>query len=101
MDISLRVHRVSTHPVEVPVTYDGETAKAMLPELEVELVHEKGLHGSMTLHFRTQADIAAARDMFAPGSEVVVTMKAGASNTPADPVAADPAPDVINTDVSH
>ena len=86
MDISLRVHRVSTHPVEVPVVYNGETANAMLPELEVELVHEKGLHGSITLHFRTQADIAAAHDMFKPGSEVIVTMKAGASSTEADPV---------------
>lgn len=92
MDITLRVHRVSTHPVEVPVTYAGETAKAMLPEMEVELVHEAGLHGTMTLHFRTQADIAAAKDMFMPGSEVIVTMKAVASDTPADPV-----PDAIET----
>lgn len=92
MDIEFHVHRVSTHSVEVPVVYDGQTAKAMLPEMEVELVHMKGLHGSMTLHFRTQADIASARDIFQAGSAVVVTMKAGASDTPADPV-----PDEITT----
>ncbi len=81
MDITMRVNRVSTHPVEVPVTYAGQDMKAMMPELEVELFHEHGTHGSLTLHFRTAAEIADAKAAFVQGSEITLHV-AGAAAAP-------------------
>jgi hypothetical protein len=73
MDISLRCNRMSTHPVEVVVDYNGEKARASLPELEVELYDELLSHGSITLRYRTQSDIAAAKAMFKQGELVSLT----------------------------
>lgn len=87
MDVIMRINRVSTHPVEVDVHYAGEAARATLPELEVEMYDEGQLHGTTTLHFRTQADIAEARKTFKQGGEIVASYSA----KPA-------APEVISTD---
>lgn len=88
MDIPMRVHRVSTHPVDVDVVFNGEKARASLPELEVELMSDHG-HGSHMLHFRSAADIAAAKALFKQGN--TVTMSYGPS---AD------APQVISTEAA-
>lgn len=73
MDIQMRVHRVSTHPVEVEVNYNGDVAKAMLPEMEVELMTAGGHHGTHTLHFRSQTDILEARELFHQGDLVTLS----------------------------
>lgn len=72
MDIAMRVHRVSSHPVDVDVTFNGETIRATLPELEVELKNDDG-HGTQALHFRSAADIKAAKDLFVQGGMVMVS----------------------------
>lgn len=78
MDVTLRINRASTHPVEVMVEHQGETAKAVMPELEVEMYDETGQHGTCTLHFRKQSEIAAAREVFVQGNEVTMTFAAKA-----------------------
>lgn len=86
MNIPMRVHRVSTHPIEVDVVFNGEPARAHLPELEIELVSDDG-HGSYMLHFRTSAEIAEAKNIFKQGSFVEMGFTAGPEqiNTEADP----------------
>ncbi len=92
MDIMFCVNRVSTHSVEVPVQYNGEEARAMLPETEVELYDDKTMHGSLTLHFRSQAEIAEARTMFVAGSMVKLSFSQEmVISTEADPVVDAPA----------
>lgn len=79
MDITMRVNRVSTHAAEVSVTHKGEVAKAMMPELQVELHDETpGGHGSFTLHFMSQAEVAEAKSVFVPGAMVTLSAVAGA-----------------------
>lgn len=90
MEVTMRINRVSTHPVEVIVEHEGEKAKAVMPELEVEMYHEGEQHGTQTLHFRKQTDIAAARQVFVQGGEVIVTYNAkapAAITTSAEPAA--------------
>lgn len=92
MNIPMRVHRVSTHPVEVEVHYNGEKAIASLPELEVELMSDDG-HGSHMVRFRSAGDIAAAKALFKPSSTVMMSYAAAGPaviSTEADP-AAEPA----------
>lgn len=87
MNVPMRVHRVSIHPVEVEVVFNGEKAQANLPELEVELTSADG-HGSQMLHFRSSADIAAAKAMFKQGSDVMMSFSAAGPaviKTEADP----------------
>lgn len=72
MNIPMRVHRVSIHPVEVEVVFNGERALANLPELEVELTSDDG-HGSHMLHFRSSAEIAEAKALFKQGSTVLLS----------------------------
>lgn len=87
MNIPMRVHRVSSHPVDVEVVFNGEKARASLPELEIELTSDDG-HGSHALRFRSSAEIAAAKALFSPGSTVMMTYAtAGPAviNTEADP----------------
>jgi hypothetical protein len=78
MDILLRCNRMSTHPVEVTVDYNGEKARATLPELEIELYDESASHGSIALRYRTQSDIAAAKAMFKQGDLVMATFSKAA-----------------------
>jgi hypothetical protein len=77
MDMMMTVHGISTHPVEVPVQYNGEEASAMLPQLVVELADYTGLHGALALRFRSQSDIKAAKDLFVRGSTVTLTFSKG------------------------
>lgn len=72
MNIPMRVHRVSTHPVDVEVVFNGEKARASLPELEVELTSDHG-HGSHMMHFRSAADIASAKAVFKQGGTVIMS----------------------------
>ncbi len=92
MDLQMRVHRVSTHHIERTVTHEGEEARAMVAELEVELTDASDAgHGTMTLHFRSQAKIAAAKDVFTQGGQVTMTFAVAAPeaiDTVADPGAA-------------
>lgn len=90
MNIPMRVHRVSTHPVDVDVVFNGEKARASLPELEVELTSDHG-HGSHMMHFRSAADIKAAKDLFKQGSMVMMTY-AAAGPAEIDTAAAPAAP---------
>lgn len=90
MEFALRVHRASTHPAEVPVQYNGETVRAIMPELEVELCDDSGMHGTTTLHFRAQAEIAEARALFTQGSQVMMTFTAMAPSA-IETVAEEPA----------
>lgn len=89
MDIHMRVHRVSTHPAEVEVVFNGEKARATLPELEVELTSDHG-QGSHMLHFRSAADIAAAKELFHQGGTVTMTYANGKAP-----------PEVIDTKAEH
>ena len=74
MDILMRVHRVSTHHVERTVIHEDEEATAMVAELEVELSDSTGSgHGTIMLHFRSQAKIAEAKAMFTHGGVVTMT----------------------------
>lgn len=73
MQHSFRINRVSTHPVEVEVSYNGDKARAMLPEMEVEMHDETSKHGSITLHFRSQAEIEEAKSLFMPGGMIMAT----------------------------
>lgn len=74
MDIQMRVHRVSSHHVEREVKFEGDTARAMVAELEVELLDTGDAgHGSLVLHFRSQSNIKAARDTFEQGGTVTMT----------------------------
>lgn len=75
MNIKLRVNRVSTHSVEVPVDYQGERAMAMLPELQVEMHDEENIQGSLTLHLRSRADIAAAQEIFESGGYATLSFE--------------------------
>lgn len=88
MNIPMRVHRVSTHPVDVEVVFNGEKAHASLPEMEVELMSDDG-HGSQTLHFRSSTDVAEAKALFKQGSNVVMSFAAAGpakiSTTEVDP----------------
>ena len=80
MDIEMRVHRVSTHHIERTVTHEGEEARAMVAELEVELTDASGGgHGSIALHFRSQAKIAEAKQMFTQGGAVTMSFSASAA----------------------
>lgn len=72
----MRVNRVSTHPAEVDVIYNGEQARAVIPEMHVELYDaENGVHGSIELRFRSQHDINAANAVFSQGHTVVMSFK--------------------------
>lgn len=73
MDIQMRVHRVSTHHVERTVMHEGDEARAMVAELEVELSDVGDGHGSFQLHFRSQSKIAAAKEVFDQGGTVTVS----------------------------
>lgn len=92
MNFDMRVHRISTHPVSVEVVFNGEKALASLPELEVELMSSEG-HGTHTLHFRSAADISAAKALFKQGNMVTLTFSQSADapnvvSTEADPTQA-------------
>lgn len=76
MQVEMRVHTVATQPVEVEVVYNGETLKAVVPELHVELGHLLGVHGSMVLRYRGKADIEAARSAFVQGQTVMMSFAA-------------------------
>lgn len=79
MNVTMRVHRVSTHHTERTVTHEGEEARAMVAELEVELTDAGDAgHGTTTLHFRSQGKIAAAKDVFTQGGQVTLTFAAAA-----------------------
>ena len=78
MNIPMRVHRISIHKVEVDVVFNGETARAELPELEVELMNDDS-HGTQVLHFRASAEIAEAKDLFKQGSMVTMSYTADAA----------------------
>ena len=74
MEITMRVHRVSTHHVERTVVHEGDEATAMVAELEVELLDHADLgHGSLCLHFRSKAKIAEAKETFIQGEQVTLT----------------------------
>jgi hypothetical protein len=90
MDITMRVNRVSTHSAEVAVTHKGEHAMAMMPELQVELHDDEGGHGSFTLHFLQQSEIAEANSVFVSGDQVTftATRKAGEAAAAEEPPAA-------------
>lgn len=75
MDVVLRVNRVSTHSVKDMVPYQGEMAEVMLQELEVELHDETAKHGSITLRFRRQAEVADAKAMFSGGDMVKLSFE--------------------------
>jgi hypothetical protein len=93
MNIPMRVHRVSTHPVDVEVVFNGEKAHASLPELEVELTSDDG-HGSQMLHFRSSSDVAAAKALFKQGGPVMMTFAAaGPAKIDTTAAEADPAPE--------
>jgi len=78
MDISMRVHAVATHPVEVEVEYNGEKARAMIPQMTVELMDVGAGHGTFTTNFRSRADIAWAKDVFKQGDMVTLTISKAA-----------------------
>jgi dihydroxyacetone kinase len=89
MEIQMRVHRVSTHHVERTVIHEGEEARAMVAELEVELTDGgDGGHGSQMLHFRSKAKIEEAKDVFAQGGMVALSFVKSAP-----PPAPEPTPD--------
>lgn len=88
MDVTLRVNRVSTHSVERAVTYKGQHAMAMVPEMQVEMHDETGTHGSFTLHLTTVDEIAEAKALFT-GCEFVTVSVVPAAVVPA-----------VNTDVT-
>jgi len=88
MEFSMRVHSTATHPVEVEVNYNGEKARAMLPQFVVELLSEDG-HGSLALNFRSAADIAAAKALYTQGDYVSLTASRASPasiSTEAEPV---------------
>lgn len=71
MDIAFTVHRVSAHPVVVPVEINGETMQATVTQLEVELVPADPLNGTLRLGFLGKAaDEAKAKYM----QDATVTM---------------------------
>lgn len=93
MNIPMRVHRVSTHPIEVDVMFNGETARAHVPQMEVELVSNDG-HGSYALRFSSSAEIAEAKTLFKHGAMVMMTFAAaGPEEISTEAVPAADAPD--------
>jgi hypothetical protein len=78
MDIPMRVHSIATHPVEVEVDYNGEKARAMIPEMTIELLDVGAGHGSFAPRFRSRADMAAAKEMFHLGDLVTLTISKAA-----------------------
>lgn len=73
MDVSMRVHTVSIAPVEVDVEYNGEKARALMPDMAVELMAVDGQHGTWTVHFRSHSEMADAKAMFKQGGVVKVS----------------------------
>lgn len=87
MDIQMRVHRVSTHHIERTVTHEGEEARAMVAELEVELTDAADAgHGSLALHFRSKLKIAEAQDVFKQGAMVTMSFTPLVIDTASDPI---------------
>jgi hypothetical protein len=78
MDVTMRVHTVSVAPVEVDVEYNGEKARAMIPDMAVELMALDGQHGTWTVHFRSHAEMAEAKTMFKQGDVVKVSLSKAA-----------------------
>lgn len=73
MDVTMRVHTVSVAPVEVDVEYNGEKARAMIPDMAVELMALDGQHGTWTTHFRSHAEMTEAKALFKQGDTVMVS----------------------------
>lgn len=72
MKITMRVNRASVHPQLVDVTFNGETAKATISMLEVEMHDEAGTHGSWAFRVNKQSEVAALKEQFPPGSTVTI-----------------------------
>lgn len=89
-DVTFRVNRVSSHSVQVPVAYQDETIMGHIQELEIELVHEDGQHGSAVLRFRKAAEVTEAKSVFAAGGSVKLTFSKGD----------DPVPTQVSTDMT-
>ena len=79
MDIQMRVHNASVHHHERTVTHEGEEARAMVAQFEVELTDMSSAgHAIMTLRFSSQSKIAEARKMFKQGEYVTMSFAAAA-----------------------
>jgi hypothetical protein len=74
MDTTMRVHTIATNHVERIVTHENEEARAMVAELEVELMGTGDGTGTLSLHFSSQAKIAAAKKLFKQGEFVTLTI---------------------------
>lgn len=74
MDLVYVVNRASAHPREVDVTYNGQAARAMMTELEVEMYDPEGKHGTITMRF-SAAEMAEAK-AFVAGATVTVSLSA-------------------------
>jgi len=68
------VNRVSINPAPISVEYQGQMIPAIVDQLEVELVDETGLHGSICLRYRTNDEKDAARAKYVPGTLVDIAI---------------------------
>lgn len=69
-----RVNGVSDGHAGVQTEVDGETVRANVPCLEVELIPAGGRSGSFTLR-AIGANIEDARKVFTPGAEITATFE--------------------------
>lgn len=75
MKVAFTVHGVSMVPVNMPVEVGGAEVMAAVNCLEVELVSDAAINGSLTLRF-FGADIAEARTLFAKDAQIDAEMTA-------------------------
>lgn len=72
MDIVYRVHRANDSTIPAEVDLNGEKVMATVKVFEVELTDDAGQHGTITWRFRTEAEIARAREVFVLGSDFTI-----------------------------
>lgn len=74
MQVKMYVHRVSTVPVRVQATVNGETTEAIISGLEVELTDPTHTQGSWLLKFQRRADVDFAKARFVPDTYVMFSL---------------------------
>ena len=78
MELKFQVHSASAQPRNAVGDFNGQMLSAPVPGFEVELTDPEGVHGSMSLFFRSPEEIELAKAIFA--QDAVVTFSV------ADPV---------------
>jgi len=72
LQLNMVVASVSFQPMEVVVTHQGESVKAIVQSLRVDLRNDDALHGSLQLVFTKQSEIDDAVALFKPDAQLVL-----------------------------